>query len=141
MSAEGPRPAEEPPLARSQVVKSNSLQILLYVTLTLVLTVATVWGTHALLKDSETLTFAVGAPKSEEAQFAAKLATVLKNAHSRLRLQILPNSDNAKVLGQFERRQADLAILRADAKIPRRARAIAILDHDLVLLLSPGNKK
>jgi len=75
-------------------VKSNSLQILLYVILTLVLTVATVWGTRVLLKDSETLTFAVGAPGSEEAQFAAKLAAVLKNTHSRLRLKILHNPDN-----------------------------------------------
>jgi hypothetical protein len=51
------------------------------------------------------------------------------------------NADNAKAVAQFERRNADLAVLRTDAKIPPRARAIAILDHDLVLLLSPGNKK
>jgi TRAP-type uncharacterized transport system substrate-binding protein len=141
MSAEGPRPLVEPPLPRSQVVKSNRLQVLLYVVLTLLLSAATVWGVRALLKDSETLTFAVGAPNSEEAQFAAKLAAVLKNTHSRLRLKILPNPDNAKAIGQFDRREADLAILRADAKVPPRARAIAILEHDLVLLLSPGNKK
>jgi hypothetical protein len=48
MSADGPTPLAEPPLARSQVVKSNSLQILLYVVLTLLLTVATVWGTRVL---------------------------------------------------------------------------------------------
>ena len=141
MSAEGPTSLVERPLARSQVVKSNSLQILLYVGLTLVLTVATVWGTRVLLNNSETLTFAAGAPNSEEAQFAARLAAVLRNTHSRLRLKILPNADNAKAIGQFDRREADLAILRADAKIPPRARAIAVLEHDLVLLLSPGNKK
>ena len=141
MSAEGTTPLVEPPLPRSQVVKSNRLQVLLYVVLTLVLTVATVWGGRALLKDTETLTFAVGAPNSEEAQFAAKLAAVLKNIHSRLRLKILPNPDNAKAVAQFDRREADLAILRTDAKLPQRARAIAILEHDLVLLLSPGNKK
>src|SRR5262245_43886901 len=124
MSAEGPRPLVEPPPPRSKVVKSNSLQILLYVVLTLVLTVATVWGGRALLRDSETLTFAVGAPNSEEAQFAVKLAAVLKNTHSRLRLKILPNPDNTKAIGQFDRREADLAILRADVKIPPRARAI-----------------
>ena len=32
-------------------------------------------------------------------------------------------------------------MLRTDAKIPPRARAIAILEHDVVLLLSPGSKK
>src|ERR1700760_902976 len=141
MSAEGTTPLVEPPLPRSQVVKSNQQQVLLYVLLTLVLTIATVFGTRALLKSSETLTFAVGAPNSEEAQFAAKLAAVLKNTHSKLRLKILPNPDNAKAVAQFDRREADLAILRTDAKIPPRARAIAILEHDLVMLLSPGNKK
>jgi TRAP-type uncharacterized transport system substrate-binding protein len=122
-------------------VKSNRQQVLLYIFLTLILTVATVWGGRTLLKDSETLTFAVGGPNSEEARFAAKLAAVLKNTHSRLRLKILPNADNAKAVTQFDRWEADLAVLRTDTKIPQRARAIAILDRDLILLLSPGNKK
>jgi TRAP-type uncharacterized transport system substrate-binding protein len=87
------------------------------------------------------LTFAVGGPNGEEARFAARLAAVLKNTHSRLRLKILPNADNARAVTQFDRREADLAVLRTDTKIPQRARAIAILDHDLILLLSPGNKK
>jgi len=114
---------------------------MLYVVLTLLLTVATVWGGRALLKDSETLTFAVGGPGSEEARFATRLAAVLKNTRSKLRLRIVNNADNAKAVAQFERRDADLAVLRTDAKVPPRARSIAILDHDLVLLLSPGNKK
>jgi TRAP-type uncharacterized transport system substrate-binding protein len=141
MSAEGPTPLVKPPSARSQVVKSNSLQVLLYVLLTLLLTVATVWIGRVLLRDSETLTFAVGAPNSEEAQFAAKLASVLKNSHSRLRLKILPNADNAKAVALFDRREADLAVLRTDSRVPVRARALAILEHDFVLLLSPGSKK
>jgi TRAP-type uncharacterized transport system substrate-binding protein len=115
--------------------------VLLYVLLTLILTVATVWGGRALLKDSETLTFAVGGPIGEEARFAARLAAVLKNTHSRLKLKILPNTDNARAVAQFDRHQADLAVLRTDSRIPQRARAIAILDRDLILLLSPGNKK
>jgi len=141
MSAEVPTPSAGGPPPRSQVVKSNRQQVLLYVFLTLILTLATVWGARTWLKHSETLTFAVGGPNSEEARFAAKLAAVLKNTHSKLRLKILPNADNAKAVAQFDRREADLAVLRTDAKIPQRARAIAILDHDLILLLSPGNKK
>jgi len=140
MNADVPTSSAEQP-SRSKAATSNRLQVLLYFLLTLILTGATVWGGRVLLKDSETLTFAVGSPNSEEAMFATKLAAVLKNIHSRLRLKILPNPDNGKAIGQFDRRQADLAILRADAKIPPRARAIAILEHDLVLLLSPGNKK
>jgi TRAP-type uncharacterized transport system substrate-binding protein len=140
MSADVRKPSEKP-RPRSQVAKTNRLQVLLYILLTLLLTGATVWGGRVLLKDSETLTFAVGNPNSDEARFADKLAAVLKATNSRLRLKIVNSADNAKALAQFDRHQADLAILRTDAKVPARARALAILDHDLVLLLSPGSKK
>src|SRR6202022_4999139 len=102
---------------------------------------ATVWGGRIWLRNSETLIFAGGDAHSLEARFAAKLAAVLKNNSSKLRLKIVTNADSAKALAQFDRRQADLAVLRTDAKVPPRARALAILEHDLLLLLSPGNKK
>jgi TRAP-type uncharacterized transport system substrate-binding protein len=141
MSAEVPTPPAEKTPARAQVVKSNRRQLLLFVVLTLILTIATVWGGRVWLRNSETLVFAVGDANSLEARFAARLAAVLKNNASRLRLNIVPNADSAKALAQFERRQADLAVLRTDTKVPPRARALAILDHDVLLLLSPGAKK
>ena len=140
MSGDIRKPPEQP-RPRSQVARTNRRQVLLYVLLTLLLSLATVGAGRVLLKDSETLTFAVGNPNGEDARFAAKLATVLKNTNSRFRLKIVTSADNAKALAQFDRRAADLAVLRTDAKIPARARALAILDHDLVLLLSPGSKK
>ena len=115
--------------------------MLLFAVLTLLLTVATVWGGRIWLKNSETLVFAVGDANGVEARFAAKLAAVLTNSNSRLRLKIVPDTDSAKALGQFDRRQADLAVLRTDAKVPPRARALAVLEHDLILLISPGEKK
>ena len=115
--------------------------MLLFAILTLLLTVATVWGGRVWLKNSETLVFAVGDANGVEARFAAKLAAVLTNANSRLRLKIIPDTDSAKALAQFDRRQADLAVLRTDAKVPPRARALAVLEHDLMLLISPGEKK
>src|SRR5450759_781045 len=141
MSAEVPTPNAEKPSAQSQVVTSNRRQMLLFAVLTLLLTVATVWGGRIWLRNSETLVFAVGDANSLEARFAAKLATMLKNNNSRLRLKIVPNADGAKALAQFDRRQADLAVLRTDARVPARSRALAILEHDLVLLISPGSKK
>ena len=114
---------------------------MLFSILTLILTAATVWGGRAWLRNSETLIFAVGDANGPEARFAAKLAAVLKNNSSRLQLKIVPNGDNAKALAQFDRKDANLAMLRTDAKIPPRARAVAILEHDVVLLLSPGGKK
>jgi TRAP-type uncharacterized transport system substrate-binding protein len=139
MSTEVPTPNPENQPARSRV--SNGWQMLLFVALTLVLTIATVLGGRAWLRNSETLIFAAGDANGVEARFAAKLATVLKNSSSKLRLKIVTNGDSAKALAQFDRRQADLAVLRTDAKVPPRARALAILEHDLLLLLSPGNKK
>src|SRR6202051_2402480 len=141
MSAEVPTPPTAKPPVRAQVVKSSRRQLLLFAALTLILTVATVWGGRIWLTNSETLTFAVGDANSAEARFAAKLAAVLKNTSSRLRLRIVPNADNAKALSRFDRREADLAVLRTDARIPSRARALAILEHDLLLLMSPGSKK
>jgi hypothetical protein len=39
--------------------------------LTVLLTIATVWGGRILPRDSETLTFTAGAPDRDEARFAA----------------------------------------------------------------------
>src|SRR6476659_6990267 len=141
MSAEAPTPHPEMPRRRLQTVKSNSTQILLFSILTLVLTAAVVWGGRTWLRNSETLVFAVGEANGPEARFAARLATVLKNNSSRLRLKIVPNGHNAKEIAQFDRKEANLAIVRTDASILPRARALAILDHDLFLLISPGGKK
>ncbi|WP_338830390.1 TAXI family TRAP transporter solute-binding subunit [Bradyrhizobium sp. 27S5] len=141
MSAEAPSPSPMPPRPRPPVAKSNRAQIIVFTLLTLFLSAITVVGGRVWLRNSETLVFAVGDAKGPEAKFAARLATVLKTNSSRLRLKIAPNPDNAKALAQFDRRDAALAILRTDAKVPPRARAIAILEHDVVLVLSPGGKK
>ena len=141
MSAEVLTQQAEKPPTRSRVVRNNRKQMLLFGVLTLILTTATVWGGRIWLRNSETLIFAVGDANSLEARFAAKLATVLKNNSSKLRLKIVPHADSAKALAQFDRRQADLAVLRTDVKVPPRARALAILEHDVVLLISPANKK
>src|SRR6266478_9679911 len=98
MSAEVPTPHAEGPPARSRVVRSNRRQLLLFTALTLILTVATVWGGRIWLRNSETLVFAVGDANSAEARFAAKLAAMLKNNASRLRIKIEPNADSGKAL-------------------------------------------
>jgi hypothetical protein len=52
----------------------------------------------------------------------------------------MPNADTAKALAPLNRRQADPAISRTDARVPPRARAIAVLEHDVLLLISPARK-
>src|SRR5260370_4532584 len=141
MSAEAQTPNAEWRPRRSRVVKGNRTQIIIFSILTLILTAATVWGGRVWLRNSETLVFAVGEANGPEARFAARLAALLKNNSSRLRLKIVPNGDNAKALAQFDRKEANLAILRTDAKMRARARTLAILEHDVVLVLSPGGRK
>jgi TRAP-type uncharacterized transport system substrate-binding protein len=136
MSVEDPPSSVEKPAALS-----NRRQLMLFAALTLVLTLATVWGGRVWFRNSETLVFATGEANGVEARFAAKLATVLKNNSSRLRLKIVASADDAKAVAQFDRRQADLVVLRTDARLPARARAIAILEHDVLLLISPKGKK
>ena len=140
MSAELPTPPPET-APRARVGLNNRRQLLLFAALTVILTVATVVGGRIWLRNSETLVFAVGDGNGVEARFAARLAAVLKNTNSRLRLKVVANPDGAKALAQFDHRQADLAVLRTDARVPPRARALAILEHDLLLLISPAGKK
>ena len=120
---------------------SNRKQVLLFVIATLVLTVVTVWAARVWFRHTSTLTFAVASEAGVEAKFAAKLASVLQANNSSLRLKIEKNSDSDKALAAFDRKQADLAILRTDQKVPGRARAIAILDKDLVLLSEPERQE
>jgi TRAP-type uncharacterized transport system substrate-binding protein len=141
MGADGPAPLPEIPPPRARVVKSNGTQIILFAILTVILTAATVWGGRVWLRNSETLVFAVAGADGPEARFAAKLASVLKNNSSRLRLKTVSYADTVRALAAFDRKEANLAVLRTDAKVPPRARALAILDHDVVLVLTPGGKK
>src|ERR1700759_2111909 len=107
MSAEVPTSSADTRRSRPPLLNSNRRQVILFAALTLILTVATVWGGRIWLRDSETLTFAVGEANAPEARFASRLAAMLKATSSRLHIKIVRNTDNAKALGQFDRKQAD----------------------------------
>lgn len=141
MSAGVPTPSPGRRRSRPSFLNSNGKQVILFAVLTLLLSLATVWGGRIWLRNSETLTFAVGEANGPEARFAVKLAAMLKAASSRFHLRIIPNIDNAKAITQFDHKLADLAVLRTDGKVPPRARSFAILEHDVLMLISPGNKK
>src|SRR4030081_708303 len=98
MSAEASTPQPDLPRPRLRAAKSNRSQILLFSILTLILTAATVWGGRIWLRNSETLIFAVGEANGPEARFAARLAAVLKNNSSRLRLKIVSNGEKPKAI-------------------------------------------
>src|SRR5579863_401557 len=107
MSAEVPTPSSGTRGAQPPFLNSNRRQVVLFAVLTLLLTLATVWTGRVWLRNSETLTFAAGEANGPEARFAAKLPAMLKATWSGLKLRIIPNADNAKALGQFDRKLAD----------------------------------
>jgi TRAP-type uncharacterized transport system substrate-binding protein len=119
----------------------NRTQAVVFVIATLILTALVVWGIRTWFKETSILTFAVGGANQTEARFAAKLATVVANNSATMRIKVVNYPDNDKALAAFDRKQAELAILRTDAKIPPRARAVAVLENDLVLMLSPKARK
>jgi TRAP-type uncharacterized transport system substrate-binding protein len=119
----------------------NRTQAVLFVIATIVLTGLVVWGISVWFRETSVLTFAVGNSNQVEARFAAKLQTVVANNSATLRIKIVNYADNDKALSAFDRRIDDLAILRTDAKIPARARSIAVLENDLLLMMSAKNRK
>lgn len=119
----------------------NRTQATLFVLATILLTALAVWGIRTWFKETSHLTFAVGTPSQLESRFAAKLATVVANNSATLRIKVVNYPDNDKALAALDHKQADLAILRTDAKIPPRARAVAVLENDLLLMLSPKARK
>ena len=115
--------------------------MLLFAALTLILTVATVWGGRIWLRNPKPWFSRSATPTALKPGSPPSSPTSSRPPTSRLRLKIVANPDSAKALAQFDRKQADLAVLRTDAKVPPRARALAILEHDVVLLMSPPGKK
>lgn len=131
---------EEDPGAFFELI-GNRTQILIFAALTLVLTAVAVFGISYWIRNPTPLTFAVGPESGVEAQFAAKLATVLKSESSKLRVVSVPNADTDKMVSRFDRRQADLTLIRTDAKAPARARAVSILETDVMLFIGPKGSR
>jgi hypothetical protein len=90
MSTGVPKPDPEKLPAHSQVVRSNRRQMLLFAALTLLLSVATVWGVRVWPRNSDKVIFAVGNSDGVEARLPPSLPPCVKNTNSKLRLKIVP---------------------------------------------------
>ena len=92
------------------------------------------------LMTARTLTFATGpggmpntpSPKSWRRRLRRTSACVV----------VKPQESQGAAVALFGQNKADLAIVRSDTKIPGRARAVAILEHSLLMLVgAPKNAK
>ncbi|EME71664.1 TRAP-type transport system [Paramagnetospirillum caucaseum] len=120
----------------------NRTKILLLALLTLALTALVVGAVGYWYYKPTTVTIAVGPEASPEHRFARKLAEVLTNNRASIRLQVLASDAAIHNLPRFAQHEADLVVVRTDERrIPPSARAIAILEEEVLLLITPPRSK
>lgn len=120
----------------------NRTKILLLALLTLALTALAVGTAGYWYYKPVTVTIAVGPESSPEHRFARKLAEVLAANHASIRLRLLASEAAAQNLSRFAQHEADMVVLRTDERrIPASARALAILEEEVVLLITPPKSK
>ena len=84
------------------------------------------------------LVFAVGHKDSSSDLFARSLQEIV--SHGRGVRIVVKNFDSPTAAAQqFAQRRADLAIIRSDTRTPPRARAVALLEHSILLIAVPKN--
>lgn len=120
----------------------NRTTILLLALLTLTLTGLAVGAAAYWYYQPTTVTIAVGPEKSPENKFARRLADVLAHNHASIRLKLLESETALQNLPRFAQQEADLVILRTDERrIPAWTRAVAILEQEVVLLITPPKSR
>ena len=118
---------------------SNRHQKILFVLLTLAITAGGV-GLAVFLAKPTQLVFAVPDTTGPEFQFATKLAGLAQNSRT-FKIVVSPGDAAALPAVRLGQGKADLAILRADGRVPPSARAVAVLEHDVILLIAPKGAK
>jgi len=87
------------------------------------------------------LVFAAGPEGSAYYRFAQKLAeTVATNSRS-IRISVQPTETSLAAVTRLGKLDADIAIGRTDQKFPASARTVAVLEHDVVVLVAPKASK
>jgi TRAP-type uncharacterized transport system substrate-binding protein len=100
----------------------------------LLLCVAIGVGTYSYLSQPTTLRFAVGPPNSEDARVVQAIAAQLarERANIRLRVNVI---EPAAAAAAIDGHQADLAVIRRDAGMPKDGQAVAILRKNVVVFI------
>lgn len=144
----------------AQATSRNRRQKVGFVLLTLLIAIVGA-GLVRFLAKPTVLVFATGPEGSSSYRFAANLQAVLEarapllgdrrpttdSSHAimaqawRIRVRIAPQESAAAALQTFAQRKADIAIARTDVKMPPRTRAIADVEHSVLLIGVPKNAK
>ena len=84
------------------------------------------------------LVFAVGPAGTASDQFARSLQGVAARGRG-VRVTVRNTDGPLTAVQQFAQGRADLAIVRSDTRTPPRARAVAMLEHSILLIAVPKN--
>ncbi|OIR09056.1 hypothetical protein GALL_86620 [mine drainage metagenome] len=114
----------------------NRTQIALLILAGLVLTGMIAAALAAFMGRPSELTMTAGPPGSAEHRFAERLATLLNQKKTTVRIRLIPLASGESAATRFARDHIDLAILRTDAHIPSHARSVAVLEHEVLLIIA-----
>ena len=126
---------------RTALPRKPASREMAYLVVALFFTVITLGTAATWYFKATTLAIAVGPAETDEAQFATHLARLLHDRHGPLRLRVLKFNTEAQAMVAFERRDADMTILRSDGHVPGNARALADLERNVVLVLTKPPRK
>ena len=115
----------------------NRRQRYAFIALTLLIAVGGALAARLLVAERN-LVFAVSHKDSSSDLFARNLQDIAaRNRGVRI---VVQNFDGpTAAVQQFAQRRADIAIIRSDSRTPPRARAVAQLEHSILLIAAPKN--
>lgn len=88
------------------------------------------------------VTLAVSPEPSPEYRFARKLAEVLAQNRASIRLELTVAESGQQAMARLSQNEADLALVRSDdRRIPPMARSVAVLEEQVLLLITPTKSK
>jgi TRAP-type uncharacterized transport system substrate-binding protein len=94
---------------------------------------------YLLLNQPTELTIAVGPPNSEDVRVVQSIATQLSREQANVRLQIkIVDGGPPDAAAAIDNGQADLAVVRRDAGMPKTGQAVAILRKNVVVFIVPS---
>ena len=127
--------AEEMFAAAASARSRNRRQRWAFILLTLLIAIGGALAARMFVAERN-LVFAAGQKGSSSDLFAHNLQEILGRSRG-ARITVKNFDSPTAAAQQFSQRRADLAIIRSEAKTPPRARAVALLEHSILLIAVP----
>jgi len=85
-----------------------------------------------------TLRIAVGPPNSDDTRIVQTLSQIFTQNRAHIRLRLVPTDGSAESAELFDKGGVDLAVIRGDLDLPKKAEAVAYLRKNFAVLWVPG---